>query len=250
MKNGIIVILSPMDCECELLVSRLAEKNIKHTGGYVLYEGKLEEQPVVIVRCLMGIANSAVCAYFAVERYSPECIILQGTSGAHDESYNVNDIVIAEKIVPLTNCVSAERKKGEGTNPFEWGEFGLQYYSKKADSIEMTNEFLCDKELLEVARRVEYKHGKVISGTVGCADMWNKEADLILHYRKTKGTDCEAMEGTGVAMVCSMFDVPMLEIRVISNNELHEKESFSPESAENCQKFVIDFIKLLKQGTL
>ncbi len=243
MKNENVVILCPMDCEIQLLLSKLSKIRERHIGGYIIYEGKIRELPVVLIRCLVGCVNAAVCTAYAIEHYSPRCIILQGTSGAHDFSYNINDIIIAEKIVPLSSIISPKRKIGEGTNPFEWEEFGVQSYSKKDDSLNFSNAFFCDKELVNLAKKVPYDKGKVAVGTVGCGDVWNKEADLIEFYHKTKGTDCEAMEGIGVAQICSAFDVPMIEIRVISNNELHENDSFLSETAESCQSFVLDMLK-------
>ncbi len=245
MKNGTVVVLSPMDSECELLISKLENKTEKQFGGYRLFEGTINNLPTVIVRCLIGTVNAAVCTAYIIEHYSPRCIILQGTAGAHDIKHDRNDIIIAEKIFSITNIVSPTKKIGEGSNPFEWEDFGVQYYSKQNDIIDFSNFFYSDKNLVETAKRVPYGFGKVIVGTVGCGDVWNKEADLILHYNKTKGTDCEAMEGVGVAQVCASFGVPMIEIRVISNNELRENEHFLVESATNCQKFVLDFLNLL-----
>lgn len=249
MKTGTAVVLCPMDCEFEYLASRLSDKREKHICGYIFCEGMLNGLPVVVIRCLMGTVNAAVCASMAIERYSPACVILQGTSGAHDPDLKTNDIVIAKNMISLTNVVSPRRKAGEGTNPFEWEGFGVQAYSKKDDLLDFVNEFHCDERLIELASSVPYPDGNVKIGTVGCGDVWNREADLILFYHRTRGTDCEAMEGVGAAQICAAYDVPMLEIRVISNSELRENERFSIDTAQSCQKFVYDMlIKISEEG--
>ena len=245
MKNDTIVILCPMDGECDLLLSSLENKTETKLGGYLFAEGKLEHRNVVVVRCLIGMVNAAVCTAYAIERYSPRCVILQGTSGAHRFEQHLNDLVIAERIVSLTNTTSPARKPGEGTNPMEWEEFGVQSYSKKEDAINFANAFYCDKTLVETAKKVPYTAGNVLIGTVGCGDVWNREADLISFYRRTRGTDCEAMEGVAVAQVCEAFGIPMLEIRVISNNELHDEVHYSIDTAQNCQRFVMELLKRL-----
>lgn len=243
MKSGRVVVLCPMDCESELLLSQMTEKREKCVGGYRVYEGNIGNTPVAVIRCLMGSVNAAVSTAYAIGQYDPRCVILQGTAGAHDPAYRIGDIVIAEKIVSLTNVITPPRKSGEGTDPFAWESFGVQSYSKKEDSTGFADAFFCDGALVAEAKKVPYQNGRVAVGTVGCGDVWNREADLIAHYHKTKGTDCEAMEGIGVAQTCAAFDVPMLEIRVISNNELHENEPFTEDAAKSCQCFVLAFIE-------
>ena len=245
MEKNPVVILCPMDGECDLLISSLTEKEEIKIGGYLFFEGKLGGRPVVVVRCLIGMVNAAVCTTLAVERYSPRAVILQGTSGAHRPEQRLNDLVIAERIVSLTNTTSPAKKPGEGTNPLEWEEFGVQAYSKKEDTINFANAFFCDPTLVALAKQVPYRDGTVWVGTVGCGDIWNREADLISFYHKTRGTDCEAMEGIAVAQVCEAFGVPMIEIRVISNNELHDEVHYSVETACCSQRFVMNFLKLL-----
>ncbi len=239
------VILAPMDCECELLVSMLEEKQEMQLHGYLCYEGTLYGTPVVVVRCLIGTVNVAVCTALMLEKYSPEYVILQGTAGAHDPELKQNDIVIAKNTVPLMRFVSPKRNAGEGSDPFSWSDLGIQAYSAKTDKTAFVHSFRTDETLEKLALSVPYSAGRVISGNIGTCDAWNREHDMILHCRNTKETECEAMEGVAVAQVCGMYGVPMTEIRVISNNELNENERFAKDTALNCQKFVAELVKKL-----
>ncbi len=248
MNNDTVAVLCPMDCECDLLVSRLAEKREQRVGGYLFYEGKLNGCSVVVARCLIGTVNAAVCALLAIERYAPRCVILQGTSGAHDPALNRNDIVIADRIVSLVHTVSPRRGEGDGTDPFAWEDFGVQTYFRQDDRIDAVNDFSCDEQLVSLARSVPYADGSVTVGTGACGDVWNREADLILHYHRTKNTACEEMEGIGAAQTCAAFGVPMIEIRVISNNELQENAAFSEDTAQSVQRFVCDYLRILRDG--
>lgn len=245
MENKRIVVLCPMDCEAEALLSALEDVSRSDIGGYAFFDGKIAGYPVSVVRCLMGSVNAAVCTAFAIEKYSPRCVILQGTAGAHNENLSKGDIVVAEKIVGINNYVSKSKEKGEGVFPLEWSDFGVQTYLAKSGKTEHIRCFHCDNNLLKIALDVPYNKGKVIAGTVGSGDVWNREADYIIHHRKTKGTDCEAMEGLGVAQICATFGIPMLEIRVISNCELNKSESFTKDTALCVQEFVTDYIKKL-----
>lgn len=247
MKNNIVVILCPMDSECSSLMSRVENKVTKHIGGYIFCEGRINGVDVVVIRCLIGTVNAAVCTALAIERYMPKCVIIQGTAGAHNPELSQYDIVVGKRAVALMNIVSPRKKAGEGTNPFEWEDFGVQSYSLRDDTIDFLNSFECDRELYDLALTVPYSHGRVTGGVIGCLDAWNRETDLILYYRKEKGTDCEAMEGVAVAQVCAAFDVPMIEIRVISNSELRDDQRFKEDTAVCGQEFIMDFLKKLRE---
>lgn len=41
-----------------------------------------------------------------------------------------------------------------------------------------------------------------------------------------RGSDCEEMEGFAAGQVCKAFGVPFIDIRVLSNSELHPGEEF------------------------
>jgi len=101
------------------------------------------------------------------------------------------------------------------------------------------------KELLDIAVKVPYEYGNLVSGTHGTADQWNKELDLVKSFHENLGTDCEEMEGFAVAQVCAMFDVPFLAIRIISNSELYPEELFSVKFAEYCQKYTLDVVEAI-----
>jgi futalosine hydrolase len=62
---------------------------------------------------------------------------------------------------------------------------------------------------------------------------------------KTFHTVCESMEGAVVAHVSTLYGIPMVEIRGISNVvEDRDKTKWNVKLAsENCQKVVIEFLK-------
>ena len=56
----------------------------------------------------------------AIERFKPAAIINQGTSGGHDKSLNVGDIVLGKRTFNAGNFKTLTRNEKEGSNPFEW----------------------------------------------------------------------------------------------------------------------------------
>lgn len=238
-----IVILGPMHSETELLLSALSSPTVRGIGGYTFHEGLIDDYPVVVCRCCIGVVNSAAAAALAVGHYSPLCVIIQGTSGAHNPTLHQGDIVLGERLVHIGRFFTPHRDPGSGTDAFAW-----EFQGSEISSLDPVGEILylhSDSRIIEAASGVGYTHGKVIRGTIGAADIWNRELDMIAHLHKTLGTDCEEMEGFGVAQVCAQAAVPCADIRVISNSEWYPDEEFDQKYGELSQMFVLDTVASL-----
>lgn len=244
-----IVILGPMESESALLIQQLDEHREHPVGAYVFHEGVIDGYPVVICRTYIGVVNSAVVTALAIQNYDPLCVIIQGTSGAHDPDLHQGDIVLGEKIVHLGRFFTPHRDKGTGSDAFAWEPQGSEIVS--LDPKKFIDVLHSDSRILAVADTVPYSNGRVIRGTIGAADIWNRELDMIAHLHHTLGTDCEEMEGFGVAQVCAQFGVLCADFRVISNSEWHEQEEFNEIFGESCQMFVLETIRrLIAEKTL
>jgi futalosine hydrolase len=64
---------------------------------------------------------------------------------------------------------------------------------------------------------------------------------------KRFGAVCENMEGAAIAQVCALYELPMIELRGISNMAgVRDKRKWNLKIAsENCQKLVLETIKKL-----
>ena len=64
---------------------------------------------------------------------------------------------------------------------------------------------------------------------------------------KRFGAVCENMEGAAIAQVCTLYELPMIELRGISNMAgVRDKRKWNLKIAsENCQKLVLETIKKL-----
>ena len=265
-----IVILGPMESESAWLVDQLENRQEKSVGAYTFREGRIDGYPVVICRCYIGVVNSAAATALVIERYDPLCVIIQGTSGAHDPDLHQGDIVLGESIVELGSHYTKHRGKGEGSDMsivelgshytkhrgkgegsdiFGWTQPGAEMLIE--GELRRVSVLHSDSRILSVADNVPYANGIVKRGTIGAADIWNRELDVIAHLRRTLGTDCEEMEGFGVAQVCAQSGVPCADIRVISNSEWHPQEEFNEKYGEQCQMFVLQVIRrLIAEGSL
>ena len=238
-----IVVLAAMECEFMELCDALEGTQTKRVGSHEFVTGALDGCPVVIGRTLIGVANAASATTEAIMAFSPRCIIIQGTAGAVSSIHMPGTIVLGKRIVCLGHYTPARRQAGEGIS-FE----GRTYYPTEVlidGEVAERDVFASDAQLLQIAQGVPYAHGSVVCGTVGASDVWNKEIDLMHHYRELTGVDCEDMESFAVAQICAACNVPMLSVRIVSNNVFHPEMSFNPAWGTVCQQFTLDVVRAL-----
>ena len=236
-----IVVIGPMACEIEYIASKLSEPREISFGGYQFRSGTVDGYPVVAARSLIGMVNSAVTTALAIREFDPAMVIIQGTAGGHDPARHKNDIILGEHMVEIGNWYSPHRDAGRGTRIEDWFTPGEEIMTE--DGIRRFTVLKSHEELLRAAEEVPYAKGKLVRGTIGSADLWDKEIDRILYLHRVTGSDAEEMEGFAVAQVCMEFHVPVLHIRVVSNSELYPEEVFSEDSGVFCQEYVYNVIR-------
>ena len=236
-----IVILGPMESESALLTESLEDRHKESIGAYIFNEGYVDGYPVVVCCCYIGVVNSAAATALAVQKYDPLCVIIQGTSGAHDPGLHQGDIVLGENLVELGSFYTKHRERGEGSDIFSWTQPGAEI--KTENDIERIRVLHSDKRIIDAAADTPYGYGRTVCGTIGAADIWNRELDMIDHLYRVLGTSCEEMEGFGVAQVCAQLGVPCADIRIISNSEWYPDEGFDKKYGRFCQMFVLEVIR-------
>lgn len=236
MRERPIVIMCAMDVEAEFLIAKLANVKTCNVNKYKFFEGMINDYPVVICCCKVMTINAAVATYIAIEKYNPIAIISQGTAGAHGRNVHKGDIVVGEKCVNISSFRSPTKIEGEGSNSLDWEL--LNFISGEEDKLEYQDG---DQHLLELAKQVEYVNGKVHFGIIGSGDGWNRETDRILWLHENYGTLCEEMEGIAVYIIANNFEIPVLGIRIISNNEILG-ESYDRNTAIKSQQFTYQLI--------
>ena len=210
-----ILIAAAMDVEFDFLKSKLEKMIYRNLYGYGVYEGEMFGYPVVILNTGAMEVNAAIATTIAIHNYNPELILNEGTAGGHGLSVHKGDIVIGENVVNILSCDTVIKKKEEGSNSLEWkltsflpGEPNRLIYIKS------------DERLLNLAKQIEYLEGKVHVGTIGSGDVWDKEYDRIAMLNEKYGTICEEMEAYGIHMAAEKYNIPVLSIKIVSNNEM------------------------------
>lgn len=215
MSKKPIVIMAAIEVEANFLLEKLENLKCENVGKYKFYEGTIKGYPVVVCRCYVMSTNAAVATYIAIQKYQPLAIISQGTAGAHGKNIHTGDIVVGQKCMNIVSYRTPYKKEGEGSNSLEWEP--VNFICGEDDRLEYQNG---DEHLIELAQKVQYTDGTVHFGTLGSGDGWNHETDRILWLNKEYGTLCEDMESIAIYIVANDFDIPVIGIRIISNNEI------------------------------
>ncbi len=244
-----IMIQGPMPIEADYFASLLTGVKVEHSGNATFHIGTLNGYPVVVVKTGKGLENTAAATAIGIERYRPAAIINQGTSGGHDPSLNVGDIVLGKFAVNSNNFKTARLSKGEGSDPMRWipmdimASEGSAGEGDSAVDAEKIRFYEGNQNLIKIAQSVKgkYTRGKVVEGTIGSGNFWNNEVDRIAWLHKHFGTSVEEMEASSAAQIALAYKVPFLGIRVLSNN-ITNGGHYDPSTSVDCQRFVKEVV--------
>ena len=220
VKTGII---GAMDEEVASLKEALAEVNIKTIAGMEFYEGKLDGNDVVVVKCSVGKVNAAACAQILISVFEVDRIINTGVAGSLDADIDIGDIVVSTEAVQHDMDVTVLG--------FARGEIPYSNQSVFPADEEMRKSAV--QAVKETAPDIHVFEGRVCSGDQFIASREQKEF-LISEF----GGLCCEMEGAAIAQVCCMNGTPFVIIRAISDKADDSEEmsyvEFEKAAAERC----------------
>ncbi|RDI40926.1 5'-methylthioadenosine/S-adenosylhomocysteine nucleosidase [Falsibacillus pallidus] len=241
-----ILIEGAMPIEVQNFAKKLQNVKEEKSGKFEFYKGTLDHYPVIVVKTGKGMENAAAATAVAIERYKPIAIINQGTAGGHDPKLHVADIVLGEKTVHLASFKTEIKGEGQGVDTTQWKPMDLMASegSGSSSDAEKIRYYDADQDLLSAANAVkdQYTNGKVVEGTIGSADIWNNELDRIKYFHENFGTSAEEMEGFSEAQIANEYNIPFLDIRVLSNNKTNDG-AYNPNTAGPCQDYVYNVVK-------
>ncbi len=252
-----IMIQGPMPIEAEYFASLLSNVTVEASGNAVFYKGTLQGYPVVVAKTGKGLENTAAATAIGIIKFRPRLIINQGTSGGHDPSLRVGDIVLGYRSVNAANFKTPKRGNGQGSQPLSWMPMDLMASEgsagegDNAKDAEKVRYYRGDSAIIALALSLssQYKRGKVVKGTIGSGNFWNNELDRIAWLHENMGTSVEEMETSSAAQIAHAYGVPFVGIRVLSNNITNHGE-YDPSTAQACQAFVARVVETYVQTLL
>lgn len=202
-----ILISGAMESEISILKEKLSAKLCKNISGFEFYQANFENYPIIISKTNIGISNSAIATTLGILEFDPVCVINQGTAGSHSRKVLRGDIVIGCKAL---NINSFEKDSSDFTT---WKHTNFSEYDDNS-----CDEFLACEKLCQILMNLDCKN--IHFGTIGSGDVWNKSTEFIDFLNEKYQTLCEDMETVSIYNVCNKFSLPVIGIRVISNNEI------------------------------
>ncbi len=229
--NAPLAIICALEEElCHLRASLPEPEIIWHAGRQ--YElTQLDQQPLVLALCGIGMMSAAALTEATIGRWQPTAVLNYGCTGAHRADLLPGDLVIAARVIAYDNV----NVNPDGTEHYMQMRYFRQGKQERADY------FLADPALLTAAQaaaarlegrhtpwppmsgwpdQVPHREPQVRVGTIASADRWNRTHERISGLVAAHDSACEDMEAAAIALICASHDTPFLSIKDISNNEL------------------------------
>lgn len=201
MATQVIGLIGAMDEEVELLLGQLENKVTSVKAGVTYASGIIHGKQVVVCKSGVGKVNAAVTTQILIDSFGVSKILFTGVAGALHPDLNIGDIVIS------SSCMQHDMD----VTPLGFAR-GMIPYQEISD-------FPADPSLIELAEEAckeqsahHYVIGKVLSG-----DQFIASRETVQTLYEDLNGACAEMEGSAVAQVCYMNNVPYVVIRSMSD---------------------------------
>ena len=234
-----ILVQGAMEIEIEKLKEELENIQMLNIDGYLFYKGTYKNYPIVISLTQIGSINATISTVLAIKEFSPIYIINQGISGGQQKEIHQGDLIIGTECKNSCSRDTLVKPQGSGVNPFEWNI--INFFDEK-----QITKYESDDYLLKIAKEEskKYKNGNVHIGILGSGDTWDKEADYVIWLNQNLGIISADMESIGTYTVAQKYKIPVIGIRVISDNAIVH-ELYNRNVSSYVQEFVLKMLERL-----
>lgn len=225
-----IGIIAAMNEEVEAIKKIMKNISTKNIYELEFIQGIINERNIVLVKCGVGKVNAARTTQILLNSFDIEYVINVGTAGSLNESIEIGDIVIAEKLIQHDfDITAAGHEKGYISN------LGKYFYS--------------DKNLVERTKKIIQSMNENFNafiGTIATGDIFVQDIKIKERIKNEFNADCAEMEGAAIAQVCTLDMIPFIVIRSISDkpngNNAIDFEKYLELACERYAKFIDFFI--------
>ena len=184
-----------------------------------LHKFFLKNENVSIIKTGIGLINATLSTTKEIINNKPDIVFNIGCSGAHIKMLNINDVVVGEECIPISNIIINDKD-----NIINYGFRETKELSIKSDD-----------KLLKLARicSLNFKEVNIKFGAISSSDIWINNLDIIKKVNQNFNTLCEEMEAVAISKVCKQFNIPFLPIKDISNSVyINDNKNFDAELHE------------------
>lgn len=211
--------------ECEMIYDKLKNRTTFFLKKFPFIKGKIEKHEILL--CISGIGkiNASIASILAFENFNINRVVISGVAGAYPSSgLDIGDIAVAEKEIEadqglLINC--------------ENNKSSFIFIDSQEIPLYIPNPF-------QNLKKGIFLTVSACTGNLKRADFLEKKFNAI----------CENMEGAAIARVAQLYNIPVIEIRSISNLVTDRTELLSikevKNSAEIAQKFILENLPLFE----
>lgn len=231
-----IIIIAAMESELDVLKDTVKiEKEIKEPICK-FYETELNGYSVVLCCSKVGCIQASAAITKCIIKYNPIGIINCGLAGALREDLHHYDIVVGTELINIHSIKTKSRKKD---NFIDWEL--VTFCEGEEDRLKVEK---ADKSFIKCIQKIEkeYTKGKIVYDRIGSGDVWTAGMERIATLRDTYHIACEEMEGIAIYQIANQYHIPVVDIRVISDNVLIGEE-YKKVTGKDLQKFVVDIVK-------
>ena len=232
--NKPIIIQGALQSEIDYLLKSFQIKNKINRGGYVFYECIYRDYPIIVSKTKMGEISSAIATTLAIQKYTPLFILNQGTAGALVEWLNKEDIILGKQVYYISQFSTDKNKDIDDINP--WKQTEYRTIDNEIISYNANQKLLNWLQALDISKK-----DNIYFDRIGSGDVWTKDINQMKQYNEDYGIVCEAMECSGAYIAANSLGIPLISIRVISNNEI-KKQEYDEQTGILSQKFVISIV--------
>lgn len=197
-----IGLMGAMDEEIALLLDQVERQNTAEFAGINFVTGLFHGKEVVVCKSGVGKVNAAATTQLLIDRFQVDVILFTGVAGAVHPELNIGDIVIS------SSC----QQHDMDVTPLGFARGMIPYQD--------VSDFPADRKLIRLAEQAcsklctdnNFIVGKVLSG-----DQFISNYDYVRELHETMEGACVEMEGSAVAQVCHMNQIPYVILRSMSD---------------------------------
>lgn len=232
-----IGIIGAMEEEIIVIRRRMNFKKTTSIASMEFYEGDINGQEIVLVRCGIGKVNAAVCSQVLINCFNVSYVINTGVAGALHPDLDIGDIIISSDTVEHDMDVTA---------------FGHE----KGFIPRMDKQFFeADKWLVDMAKQaaedIKGDH-KVYIGRIASGDQFVSSIKVKEEIYSNFTAYCAEMEGAAIAHTCFLNKVPFVIIRAVSDKADQSAEvnfdNFVNLAAKNASKIIETMIEIISKA--
>lgn len=241
-----LALLVSMPFESDIVRSRIkktGKARMNLSGGMRILRGQLSGMDLVLCHTGIGKVNAAHAAARIIDSFPVNAIMNAGVGGAYPGAgLEIGDVAIASReIYGDEGVIDEDGWKGLVRIGIPLVRSGPKKYF---------NDFPLNTRILSDIRgviRKKERDFRVVRGRFvtlsGASGTRQRAEKLESRFRAV----CENMEGAAIAHICTMYGIPMIEIRGISNiSGIRDRRAWDLECASaHCQEIVSEVIRLL-----